>query len=111
MVRTSRRMLLAAGLALLVGGCLAPTLPLPPPSKPTVAGPDTDGNVELTGNVQPNAEVYVRNYASTDIYGQITGADGAYDITLPAQVGDQLELWYEIGKDQSPSIVFQIRTP
>jgi len=104
-------MLLVAAVAMLVGGCLAPTLPLPPPSKPAVAGPDASGNVELTGSVQANAEVYVRNYGSTDIYGQITGGDGAYDITLPAKVGDQLELWYTVGKDQSPSIEFQIRAP
>ncbi len=103
-------MLLLAAVALLVGGCLAPTLPLPPPSKPTIAGPDSSGNVELTGSVQPNSEVYVRNYASTDIYGQITGGDGAYDVTLPAQGGDQLELWYVSGKDQSPSIEFRIPT-
>lgn len=111
MARTTRRVLLLAAVALLVGGCLAPTLPLPPPSKPTVAGPDESGNVELTGSVQPNSEVYVRNYASTDIYGQVTGNDGAYDLTLPAQVGDELEFWYESGKDQSPSIIFQIRAP
>ncbi len=111
MARTTRRMLLLAAAAMLVGGCLAPTLPLPPPSKPTVAGPDTNGNVELKGTVQPSAEVYVHNYASTDIFGQITGKDGAYDITLPAKINDQVELWYTIGKDQSPSIVFQIRAP
>lgn len=111
MARTTRRMLLVAAVALLVGGCLAPTLPLPPPSQPAVAGPDANGNVELTGSVQPSAEVYVRNYASVRIYGQITGSEGTYDITLPAKVGDQLELWYTSGNDESPSIVFQIRAP
>lgn len=102
-------MLLVAAVAMLVGGCLAPTLPLPPPSKPSVAGPDTNGNVELTGSVQPNAEVYVRDYASTDIFGKVTGKEGTYDITMPAKVGDELELWYTVGTDESPSIVFQIQ--
>ena len=104
-------MLLVAAVALVVGGCLAPTLPLPPPSRPAVAGPDASGNVELTGSVQPDAEVYVRNYASNDIYGQITASDGAYDITLPAKIGDNVELWYTVGSQQSSSIEFQIRAP
>lgn len=113
MARLSRRAWLAGaglvGLLLTGSGCLSPTLPLPPPDKPAVTGPDAQGNVELRGGVQPGATATAVNPRTGDVRGQITGSNGLYDFTIPARVGDQLEFRYEIGNDISPSIVFMIQ--
>jgi hypothetical protein len=99
------------GAALVASGCLSPTLPLPPPVQPDVAGPDLDGNVELTGYVSPNAEVFAYNSsnASRLINGYITGDDGHYDFKLAAQKNDLVVFWYSVSNEDAPSIVFKIR--
>jgi hypothetical protein len=107
MPRVSRRWLLVVAGAL-VAGCLSPTLPLPPPSRPTVEGPDQDGMVTLDGAVQGDAAVYSANPRTGDIRGQFTAADGHYHFQIAAEVGDELELWYSVGTMNSPSIVIQI---
>ena len=108
MPRVSRRWLLFVAGAL-VAGCLSPTLPLPPPSRPDVQGPDQEGMVTLDGAVQGDAAVYAANPRTGDIRGQLTGADGHYHFQIAAEVGDELELWYSVGTTSSPSIVFQIK--
>jgi len=110
MVRIRRRLLLLAAGALAVG-CLSPTLPLPPPSRPTVEGPDETGMVTLDGHVQGEAPVYAANPRTGDIRGQFTEADGHYRFQIAAQVGDELELWYSVGTQNSPIIVFQVHAP
>jgi hypothetical protein len=110
MVRIRRRLLLLAAGAL-AAGCLSPTLPLPPPSRPTVEGPDQNGMVILDGNVQGDAPVYAANIRTGDIRGQFTAADGHYRFPIAAQVGDELELWYSVGTQNSPIIVFQVHAP
>jgi len=102
-------MLAAAGLVLV--GCLSPTLPLPPPSKPTVEGPDEQGQVTLDGTAHADAPVYALNTRTGEIRGQITGSDGHYRFQLAAEVGDELNLWYSVGTDLSPSIIFKVPTP
>jgi hypothetical protein len=106
-----RRLWLAAALALAVGGCLSPTLPLPPPSKPDVSGPDENGEVTLRGTVQPRAEVFAANMRTGEIRGQITLDDGIYEFKLPAQVDDEVTLWYTVGTKQSQGVTFRIRDP
>jgi hypothetical protein len=110
MARLSRRLLIAAS-GLLVAGCLSPTLPLPPPSKPTVEGPDEQGMVTLDGYAQANSPAYALNSRTGDIRGQITENDGHYNFQIAAEVGDELSFWYSVGTDNSPSIVFQIQKP
>jgi hypothetical protein len=106
---TRRQLLLLAGLCAL--GCLSPTLPLPPPSKPTVEGPDQEGQVTLDGYAQPHAAVYAANEANSEIRGMFVGADGHYRIKIGAAVGDVIQLWYSVGTDQSPTIAIQIQDP
>jgi hypothetical protein len=111
MVPVTRR-LFALAAALAVVGCLSPTLPLPPPSKPTIEGPDPQGNVTLSGRVESGANVYAANLRTGDIRGQIDlDGDGWYKFQIPAQVGDEMQLWYTMGTDESPSVIFVIPAP
>src|SRR5512145_1402658 len=55
-----RRCLLAACAAFLMG-CLSPTLPMPPPAKPDIEGPDERGIFVLSGHVLPESHVYADN--------------------------------------------------
>ncbi|MFO0568702.1 MAG: hypothetical protein U0263_23775 [Polyangiaceae bacterium] len=108
MVRVSRRRwLLLSGL--LLAGCLSPTLPLPPPSKPTVEGPDQNGMVTLDGWVEAEASVFAANMRTGDIRGQFTHETGHYRFEIPAQENDEIELWYQVGTTASPSILFQVK--
>jgi len=93
-------------------GCLSPTLPLPPPEQPEVTGPDpATGEVRLRGSVPKKAQVFALNLRTKDIRGEIVGTDGRYDFFLPAQVGDEVSMFYRKGTDESQSLLFMIRDP
>ena len=96
------------GVALLVGGCLSPTLPLPPPGDPSVTATDTAGLVRLSGTVQPESEVFALNHTTNLIRGQYTKS-GAYDFTIEAQERDAISLWYVNANVESSSADFVIR--
>lgn len=108
-----RRGLLGACCVLVAAsGCLSPTLPLPPPEQPEVEGPDpATGEVRLTGYVPSRAQVFAINLRSMDIRGEVVGTDGHYDFFLPAQVGDEVSMFYRKGTDESQSLIFMIRDP
>lgn len=110
MARVSRRLLLS-GFALAATACLSPTLPLPPPSKPVVEGPDRQGNVTLDGYVESEATVFAANLGTGEIRGHFTDPTGHYHFELPAEVGAELQLWYQVGTTTSPSIVFKVPKP
>jgi len=97
----ARRYVLIAVAACVVG-CLSPTLPLPPPSDPTVSGTDAEGNVRLTGTVLPQSEVFALNPNNNAISGQVTES-GSYDFKIKAEQFDRLELWYVRDTVQSPT--------
>jgi hypothetical protein len=112
MSRVARRLFLLASLGAVAfggaGGCLSPTLPLPPPSKPDVEGPE-QGTVTLSGRVQAGAMVFAANFRNAEVRGQIDlDGDGLYSFPIPADPGDELQLWYTVGTQQSPSIVFHV---
>jgi hypothetical protein len=70
-------------------------IPYPAPPMPTVTGPDASGLVVLTGQVPPSgATIYLRDLASGTIKTAQADPNGAYQIAIPASVGDSLELWY-----------------
>ena len=112
----SRAMLLRSrrgwlvGAALFAAGCLSPTLPLPPPSDPTVAATTTQGLVRLTGSVEAESEVYALNHNNNLISGQFT-VSGDYDFTLQAAQGDYVSLWFVHGDLTSPANDFVIKLP
>lgn len=104
-LRSRRGWLLGA--ALLFGGCLSPTLPLPPPGDPSVSATDTEGLVRLTGAVEPDSDVFAKNHNTGQSTGQYTKS-GIYDFTIRAQEGDAITLWYTQGNTQSPPAEFVI---
>lgn len=101
-LRARRRFLLLAGLAL--ASCLSPTLPLPPPDRPEISAPDSSGLVHVQGVAAPRVEVVAWNHQTDLIAGQVTGDDSHYDFTMAASVGDQIELWYIDGDEESQSV-------
>lgn len=105
-LRSRRRWLVVA--ALFAAGCLSPTLPLPPPSDPTVSSTDTAGLVRLTGTVEPDSDVFAKNHSTGLITGQYTKT-GLYDFTIQAQDRDAITLWYSQGNTDSPTTDFVIK--
>jgi hypothetical protein len=108
-----RLFLLLAGLAVVFGtGCLSPTLPLPPPNRPdTVEGPDAQGMVRISGTVHSNSLVYAFNAQNSQGVFQRVGGNGRYNLTIAAQIGDEITLWYESEGETSPAIIFAIPDP
>lgn len=109
MVCRSRRLLLACLTAGLLGGCLSPTLPLPPPSPPdTIVATDQQGVYQVKGNVRSNSLVTAFNLDNGLTFGQRTEADGRYDFLVRGSEGDRMELWYSIGTDESNAVSFEL---
>jgi hypothetical protein len=107
----SRRWWLGALCAIAVG-CLSPTLPLPPPAQPDVAGPNEQGLVTLSGTVeQPEATVLALNRSTAHIDGTLADTQGRYSFQMAAQPGDPVELWWEFGNEVSDSRPFRIPYP
>ena len=104
--RFSRRLVLAAILGTSVS-CLSPTLPLPPPNRPTIDGPDPAGNVTLSGTVAPGANVYADNLTTGTSSGQMADyQSGYYQFKIAAQVGDRMDLFYRYQSETSDRLNF-----
>jgi hypothetical protein len=104
-LRLQRRSLLAG--ALVAVACYSPTLPLPPPGQPEVSAvAGTRDRYRLMGQVEPHSEVIARNRRTELLAGQLTGGDGRYDFVVDGLEGDSMELWYVVGKDASPRLLF-----
>lgn len=100
------RRLLVLGLAatVLSGGCLSPTLPLPPPSAPE-AVQVSDTQYRLSGFIPEPGNVYARNEETGLIFGQLA-LDREYSFLMEAQPGDFVSLWYTSGTELSGSYQF-----
>ena len=95
-------------LALALGACLAPTLPIPPPV-PEISAPNASGLVTVKGgprSAQFGAVVYGCNQTTScndRIHGSAVSTNGSWDIDpLPAKSGDEIIVWQVIGQDTSP---------
>lgn len=101
----SRRSLFLATLVVSVGtllsGCLAPTLPLPPPSRPHVTAPDDSGMITISGRVNGGARALVQNQRTSDIVGKRTDDSGRYEVRMEAEAGDQLIVWQSLDTYES----------
>lgn len=98
------------GVTLLLGGCLSPTLPLPPPSEPAITASMTEGLVRLQGAVLPHSEVFALDYRTNLIAGQHTDS-GDYDFEMAASPGDNISFWYVHETVESPSNDFVVKLP
>lgn len=89
--------------AAFVGGCAAPTLPLPPPAALALTSPDpVTGLVTVTGEALPAAFVSCLNLRlEVGVIGR-ADATGHFSLQLAAQAGDSLLVWQEIGSDRGP---------
>lgn len=106
-----RRRLFCVAAALAAVACLSPTLPLPPPSEPTVTGPDEAGVVHLQGRVRPTAWVFAIDRASQLGAFRAAEDDGRYDLELRAAIGDEIVLWYELDGEGSEALIFTLKAP
>jgi len=112
MQQTGRRLFMGLVALAAAQACLSPTLPLPPPERPEVYGPDPEtGEVTLRGSVPSKSQIHAINLRTFEIRGQVTGIDGRYEFALPAEVGDEISMYYRQGVTESQSIVFLIRDP
>ena len=109
--KLSRRLWLVMTLSVAVG-CLSPTLPLPPPDRPNIEGPDASGNVTLSGSVLPGANVYADNLVTHVSVGQqVSPQTGYYRLRIAAQIGDDMDLFYQNGTETSGRTTFTIPNP
>jgi hypothetical protein len=118
--RPTRRFALLGLLALALGACLAPTLPIPPPSTPEVTAPDANGMATVTGakgSATPGAQVAVRNDSLARVCTQKCGdlqvegaadADGSWQLTIPARSKDALLVWQTVGSQSSNAIFVDV---
>lgn len=106
----SRRLLLCAATLLVAAGCLSPTLPLPPPGDPEVTAPNVQGLVRIRGSAPRDS--WVTAFNRTTQRGFIQAApEGRYDLEFPAETGDPIALWYEIGGRSSEVLEFTVPEP
>lgn len=111
-----RRVLLATLLAgVLASGCLAPSLPLPPPALPVAtASSDGDPNkVHLAGNgVEAHAIILVYSLSEPNLGKRVGGAEaddvGRWQTDVFARKGDRLAISQILGHESSPSIDFVV---
>ena len=90
----------AIALALL-GACAAPTLPLPPPDA-AVGAPNEEGIVEVQGSgAEAGALALCVNRDTDAVAGAYADDVGHFAISIPAEIGHELEVWYEVGFDKS----------
>lgn len=98
-------------LGAIAGGCLAPTLPIPPPGQPEISGPDASGLVTLKGaadSAQPNAEVAAYNPVTREGRFTVASPNGSWELTIPATSKQTLWLWQTVGFERSSQIEVHI---
>jgi hypothetical protein len=91
--------------------CVAPTLPVPPPSQPDVSEPDSSGIVTLkgkAGSATPNAEVTVWNPELNEGRVSIAKPDGSWEEQIPAVSKHILWVWQTIGYERSSTIEVKV---
>lgn len=112
-----RRFAWIGALALAVGACLAPTLPVPPPSQPEVTAPDANGFVTLSGkagSAQAGARIEACNESDGCQKGIWNDAqpDGSWKLDpLAAKSRDFVLVWQTIGNESSNPVELQVPGP
>jgi hypothetical protein len=104
-----------AAIFALVLSCASPTLPLPPPSLPSIAPSSTPGKFHLSSDhgAEPNAIILIYNRnPSVPLDQRVSGAQadavGTWDADVQASAGDYLDISQEFGTTRSPPITVSI---
>jgi hypothetical protein len=86
-------------------------MPMPPPSKPDIEGPDERGVVMLSGHAPADSLVYADNVTTGNSWGKRADpSNGAYRFSILASIGDEISLFYRLETNESMPIQFQIPT-
>ena len=112
-MRTTLRITLGVLACVWATGCNTPTLPLPPPSEGAIVAEmdPANGEARVTGSqtaVEPYALVTCFNNRTGGGVVGLANGKGGFDIRVPAEAGDAIEVWQKIGNDP-PSVVVQVR--
>jgi hypothetical protein len=98
------------------GGCTSPTLPLPPPTAPTITTGSEPSTFHLKSDkgAIPNALIVVvnRNEAvprDQRVEGTIADAFGSWELDIKATSGDFVDISQEDGTTRSPVTTVQLR--
>jgi hypothetical protein len=105
--------------ALAVAGavaCTSPTLPLPPPTPPSVTTGSQPDFVHLSSQngAEPNALIIIVN-RNTDlprhqrVTGTIADENGSWDVDVRAKTNDVLDISQESGSTRSPVTTITVR--
>lgn len=109
-VRSPRWILVAVvALGLAVAGCQSPTLPLPPPGQPEVSEVSSEGTVTVQGDAMADALVFGLNDRTGRGAIDTATASGNYRLVIEARVGDQLEIWQQLGSEASSPILVRVK--
>jgi hypothetical protein len=104
-----------AALVAVALSCASPTLPLPPPSLPTISASSAPGKFHLTSDrgAEPNAIViiYNRNPAvprDQRVSGSQADDRGTWDADIIASPGDFIDITQEFGATRSAAVTAQV---
>jgi hypothetical protein len=105
---------LALAFALLVA-CASPTLPLPPPSLPSIGASSVPGHYRLTSDrgAEPNALIIIFNRNPSlprdqRVSGTQADEHGTWDADVPASPGDYIDVSQEFDTTRSAPVTVQI---
>ncbi len=95
--------------------CASPTLPLPPPSIPTMSQMDaTHYTLSSTAGVEANALVILYNQnPAVSLQDRVSGVqadeEGNWTQTIVATKGDAIDITQEFGTTKSPPTTIELR--
>jgi hypothetical protein len=114
--RMQRRGFTLLAIGAVVGGCLSPTIPLPPPDEPTITPTSEPNTVRLTGrNATAGAFIVVFNESpgvplSERVSGAQIDGSGNWSCTMRyGTLGEVATLYQEIGEERSNPRQFVVR--
>lgn len=113
--RLLKRGMLAVAIALGVA-CTTPTLPLPPPTPPTISTGTEPNTFRLASDrgAIPNALIIVVNRnaslpRSQRVEGTIADAQGSWELEIVANTGDVVDISQEDGTTRSPATTVTLK--
>lgn len=96
--------------------CTSPTLPLPPPTAPTISTGSQPDTYKLSSHegTEPNALVIIVNRnvdlpRSERVSGTIADEHGSWEVEVVAKPGDVLDISQDTGSARSPSTTVTVR--